>query len=204
MGAVFMAFSISASAQKVYTEGVINYSVGAAMLTIDSKVYFSPDSSAVVTNTGEYTAKIMSDNKGSSVTILVDVPVISMKKVAMLTPAEIAQANAEIPKFTFTPTAETKQINGFNCKKIVAKDAKTGSNIDLWITNDIKTPVNSMTKPFADVGGVPVQFTTVQQGQTVNVELKSISADKPPAGTFGVPPGFDKISFADLKKLGGQ
>jgi len=204
LGVAAAAFSLNARAQKSYTDGVLNYAISAPMGSTETKVYFTADSSAAVTNNGAYTAKIVSDNKSTYVAVLVDVPMVSMKKAAVLTAAEIAQVNGEVPVFTFTPTTETKQINGYNCKKVTAKESKTGSNIDVWVTNDITTPVNSVTKPFAAAGGVPVQFKTVQQGQTVTVELKSISAEKVAAGTFGIDPGYEKISFADLKALGGQ
>jgi hypothetical protein len=200
----FAAFGVSANAQKVYNEGVANYTVSASMGSADTKVYFTADSSAAVTDNGMYTAKIVSDSKSTYTAVLVDVPSMSMRKVAVLTPAEVGQVNAELPKLTFTSTTETKQINGFNCKKVTAKDAKSGMDIELWVTNDIKAPVTSITKPFADAGGTPVKFVTVQQGQTVNVELKSIAADKVPAGTFGIPAGYDKLSFSALKALGGQ
>ncbi len=200
----FAAFGVNANAQKVYNEGVANYTVSASMGSADTKVYFTADSSAAVTDNGMYTAKIVSDSKSTYTAVLVDVPSMSMRKIAVLTPAEVSQVNAELPKLTFTPTTETKQINGFNCKKVTAKDAKSGMDIELWVTNDIKAPVTSITKPFADAGGTPVKFVTVQQGQTVNVELKSIAGDKVPTGTFGIPAGYDKLSFSELKALGGQ
>ena len=204
LSALLAAFSINAKAQKAYSAGVINYAVSAPLGTVDTKVYFTADSSAVVTNQGAATIKVINDSKNTFMAILADVPLVSIKKAAVLSPAELEQAIAETPKFTFRPTKETKQINGFNCKKVTAKDAKTGNNMDVWVTSDFSMPLNSITKPFAAAGGVPVQFITVQQGQTVNVELKSVSPDKAPAGTFGIPAAFDKISFSDLKKVFGQ
>lgn len=204
LGITLAAFSINATAQKAYNEGVINYVVSAPIGSADTKVYFTRDSSAAISKQQIVTIKLISDNKDSYAAIVIDVPIASIQKVAVLTPAELKQTLEEAPKFTFTQGAETKQINGFNCKKVIAKDTKSGSSIDIWITNDITTPVNSLTKPFIAAGGIPVQFTTVQQGQTVNVELKSISAEKVPAGSFTVPAGFDKISLNDLKAIGGR
>ena len=204
LGVVLAAFTVTANAQKAYTEGAINYSVSAPIGAVETKVYFTVDSSAVVTNQGPATIKVINDSKNTFMALLADVPLVSIKKAAVLNPAELAQAIAETPKFAFTPTTETKQINGFNCKKVIAKEAKTGSNMDVWVTSDFSMPLNSITKPFAAAGGVPVQFTTVQQGQTVNVELKSLSAGKAPAGTFGIPTGFEKISFSELKNVFGQ
>jgi len=202
LGLASIGFSMSASAQKIYNAGVINYSVSAPVANVDTKVYFTADSSAAISDSGIFTAKVLSDNKGSYLAILVNVPMISVKKVSVLTPAEIAQAKNDAPRFTFSATNETKKINGFNCKKVNAKDVKNGNKVELWVTNDIKTPVNSLTRPFAAAGGVPVKFVTVRQGQTVNVEMKSISAEKVQTGTFGIPPGYDKISFSDLKQFG--
>jgi D-alanyl-D-alanine carboxypeptidase len=178
--------------------------MSAAIGSADTKVYFTADSSAAVSKQEVVTVKVINDNKDSYAAIVIDVPIASIKKVAVLTAAEVKEALNEAPKFTFTPTNENKQINGFNCKKVAAKETKSGSNIDVWVTNDISMPVNSLTKPFMAAGGIPVQFTTVQQGQTVNVELKSVSAEKVPAGTFGIPAGFDKISLSELKALGGR
>lgn len=204
LGTLLAAFTVNANAQKAYNEGLAVYNMSTAAGSAETKVYFTADSSATVTMQGPATIKVINNSKATYAAIVVDVPVASIKKVAVLTPDEVEQAMGEIPKMTFTPTTETKQINGFNCKKVSAKDAKSGSNFEVWVTNDIITPANALTKNFVDAGGVPVKFTTRQQGQEINLELKSITAQKVPVGTFGIPAGFDKISLEDLKSLGGR
>jgi len=204
LGLAFTAIAFSASAQKKYTQGTATYAVSANGQEGESKVYFTTDSSAMVSQYGPANVKLLTNNKGTYFAVLVDVPVASMKKVAVLTPDEMEQAIAAAPKFTFTPGTETKKISGFNCKKITVKDTKSGSTYTAWLTNDISAPTTVMTKYFADAGGFPVQFTTIQQGQAVDVTLKSITDEKAPAGTFIVPPGFDKISMDDLNHLGGR
>ncbi|HWZ35756.1 MAG TPA: hypothetical protein VNW51_06320, partial [Mucilaginibacter sp.] len=184
------------------SRGTVTYSIAASGQEAESKVYFTPDSSASVTQYGPANVKLLINSKGTYFAVLLDVPVASMKKVAVLTPDEIDQTIADAPKFTFTPGTETKQISGFNCKKVTVKDAKSGSTYVAWITNDITAPVNVLTRYFAGAGGVPVQFTTLQQGQPVDVTLKSISDEKAPAGTFVIPAGFEKISYDDLKSMG--
>lgn len=204
LGLAFTAVAFTASAQKNYTQGVVTYGLSIGGNNVESKVYFTADSSAAVQQTGPATIKVLSNSKATYMAIIVDVPVASIKKAAVLTPDEIDQAMAAAPKFTFTPGTETKQISGFNCKKVTVKDTKSGSTYTAWVTTDITAPLNSLTKYFGDAGGVPVQFTTVQQGQAVDVTLKSISDQKAPAGTFGIPAGFDKISLDELKSLGGR
>ena len=43
----------------------------------------------------------------------------------------------------------------------------------------------------------------MQQGKVIEMTLKSITDDKAPAGTFGIPAGYDKMSLDDLKAMGG-
>ena len=195
--------ALGASAQKTYTEGVAAYILKTDAGEMESSVTFKGDSSLATMQQGPANIKLISNIKGTYFVILVDVPVASMKKAAVLTPDELDQAMSAAPKFTFTPTGETKQISGFNCKKIVAKDAKLGVTFDTWVTTDISAPANSYSKLFVGAGGVPIQFTTIQQGKQVDVTLKSITDQKVAPGTFGIPAGFDKISLEELSSMGG-
>ncbi len=204
LGLAFTAIAFSASAQKKYTQGTITYSASANGQEGESKVYFTTDSSVSVAQYGPANVKLLINTKGTYFAVLLDVPVASMKKVAVLTPDEIEQGLAAAPKLTFTAGTETKQISGFNCKKVTVKDTKSGSTYTAWVTNDISAPVNILTRFFADAGGFPVQFTTFQMGQPVDVTLKSITDERAPAGTFGIPAGFEKISYDDLKAMGGK
>ena len=203
LGLTLTLAAFTASAQKTYTEGVVTYNVKVPTGDVETKVFFRGDSSCSTSQYGPAQVKLISNNKGTYFAVLVDVPVASIKKAAVLTPDEIDQAASAAPKFTFTPTTETKQINGFNCKKVTVKDSKSGNTFDAWFTNDISTPPTLITKYFEGAGGFPVQFTTMQQGQAVNMELKSISDDKVPAGTFGVPAGFDRITLEELNSMRG-
>lgn len=199
---VFTAVAFSVSAQKTYTQGVATYGLKTSMGDGESKISFTTDSSVAVTQQGPALIKVLTNAKVTFFAVLVDVPVASIKKAAILTPDEIDQFLAAAPKFVFTPTAETKVINGFNCKKVDVKDSKSGTAYTAWITNDVSFPLTSLTRPFADAGGTPVQFTTIQQGQPIDVTLKSVTDDKIAPGTFGIA-GFDKISLDDLKAMSG-
>ena len=201
--AAFAAFTFNAQAQKVYTQGAATFTLSSSAGSIDAKVYFTPDSNALVMQQGPANIKILGNSKDTYAAILVDVPVASMKKVAVLTPDEIDQIIAAAPKFTFTPSTETKQINGFNCKKVTVKDPKSGTTYTAWVTSDISAPLTGLTKLYAGAGGVPVQFTTFQQGKVVEAALKSITDEKPPQGTFSIA-GFDRITMDELNSLGGK
>src|SRR5215216_6126183 len=102
LGALFAAFTVNANAQKAYTEGVATYSLSTGAGSAEAKVYFSTDSSATVTMQGPATIKILNNAKGTYMAVIVDVPVASIKKAAVLTPDEVDQAMGDMPKLTFT------------------------------------------------------------------------------------------------------
>jgi hypothetical protein len=203
LGIVLTATTITASAQKMITNGTITLSTEARGQAVDAKDYFTPDSSMLAFTTGPATIKILRDTKDKSFAILVDVPVASIKKAAILTPAEIEQQMDGNPTFKFTPGTETKKIGVFNCKKVVATDTKTSKTYDVWITNDIALPAGVMATYYKEVGGVPIQYTSFAQGQSATVTISNIVEGKAPAGTFAISKDFDKISYDDLKSMGG-
>ena len=189
--------------KKNYTEGVINYDVSTNGQQSEAKTFFRGDSSSYQMQQGPASINILSNVKGNYMVILVDVPVASIKKAAVLTPADIEQLKDQEPNFTFTPTTETQTISGFSCKKVLAKDSKSGSNSDVWVTNDITVPANNSTKYFANAGGYPIKFTITQRGTPVQITLKSIVQEKVKPGTFGIPADFDRITMDELKAMSG-
>jgi hypothetical protein len=203
VGIVLTATTISASAQKTYTHGTIAVNMPMQGQQVDAKQYFTSDSTALSFTAGPATIKVLIDAKETLIAVLVDVPVASMKKAAIYTPAEIEQALEAFPKFTFAPSTDTKQISGFNCKKVVATDTKTNKTYDVWITNDITLPPNAIPKYYAAIGGVPIQYTSFSQGQETPITITGITDEKAPAGTFSIPADFDKISLDDLKAMSG-
>jgi len=203
LGIVLTATTISASAQKTYTSGVFTVNTSMQGNAVEAKSYFTPDSLALTFTAGPATIKILKDAKNTFFAVLVDVPVASIKKAAIYTPAEIEAQNDAIPKFTFAPSTETKQISGFNCKKVVATDTKTSKTYDIWITNDVSVPPSAYAPYYAAIGGFPIQYTSFNQGQSADVTVTSIADTKAPAGTFGISADFDKISLDDLKAMSG-
>ncbi|WP_374951999.1 hypothetical protein [Mucilaginibacter sp.] len=203
LGVSLTATAITASAQKAYKEGVAVLSTTAMGQATEAKNYFRADSSALAFSAGPANLKVLSDTKGSFVAILVDVSVASMKKAAIMNPSEIEEAQSQLPVLTFTPTTETKVISGFNCKKVTAKDAKANKSYDIWVTNDFTMPMGQLSKLYAGAGGTPVQYTGFQNGQASEITLKSITEQKVPAGIFGIPKDFDKITMDELKALSG-
>jgi len=157
---------------------------------------------AVLITVGPANIKVLSNAKHDYMAVVLDIPVASIKKAGIATAAELEEAMAALPTFTFSPTTETKQISGFNCKKVVAKDSKSGKTYDVWITNDFTVPASAIPPYYAGVGGYPVQFTSFQQGQEISITISGVSDGKAPAGTFSIPKDFERGTLADLRPGG--
>lgn len=198
-----VAAGFAAQAQKIIAEGVANYTVNASGQVQEAKIYFKGDSSSYQFQAGPADIKLISDEKAGFMVVLVDVPVASIKKAAVYTPADIEQMKDKEPSFTVTPTAEKQVISGYNCTKSLAKDSKSGTTVEVWATDDIGAPNNSLTKYFVGLKGFPVKFSTLVRGQKADVLLKSIAAETVKPGTFAIPKDFDRISVEDLMAMSG-
>jgi hypothetical protein len=199
LGIALSATILSASAQKSYTVGLVTIKTSARGQDIEMKEYFRSDSIATTFSAGPANIKLLADANYKFFAVVADVSAFKIKKAAIYTPDEIDQVLSSFPTFTFAPSTETKQISGFNCKKVVATDTKTKKTYDIWITNDISLPATVIEKYYAAIGGVPIQYTSFQKGPdgalvTADYTVSGVSDQKAPAGTFGIAPDFDKIS----------
>jgi hypothetical protein len=203
LGIALSATIMSASAQKTFTEGVVTYSTNMRGQDVEIKQYFRADSNATTFAAGPAKIKLLSDANFKFFAVVVDVSAFNVKKAAIYTPDEIDQVLSALPTLTFAPSTETKQISGFNCKKVVATDAKANKTYEIWVTNDISVPSTAFPKYYSAAGGFPVKYTAFQQGQSTEVTVSSVTDGKAPAGTFGIPADFDKISKDDLTAMSG-
>jgi len=198
LGLVLTAGTIKANAQKAYTHGYFSFDTELRGNPATVNNYFTPDSAASVITFGAGNVKVLTTAKHDYLAIVLDIPVAGIKKAGVATPAEIEQFASSIPTFTYTPSTETKTISGFNCKKIVAKDTKTGKTYDVWVTNDVTVPSTAIPFYYTSIGGFPVQYTAFQQGQEVSITVKSITEGKAPTGTFAIASDIEKVSMDDL------
>jgi hypothetical protein len=206
LGIALSATILSASAQKSYTEGLVTVKTSARGQDVEMKEYFRSDSIATIFSAGPANIKLLADANYKFFAVVASVSAYNIKKAAIYTPAEIEQVLSSFPAFTFAPSTETKQISGFNCKKIVATDTKTQKTYEIWITNDISLPAAVIEKYYASIGGVPIQYTSFQKGPdgalvTADYTVSGVSDQKAPAGTFGIAPDFDKISKDELDAM---
>jgi hypothetical protein len=208
LGIALSAIISSASAQKNYTEGMITLKTSSGGQDIALKTYFRSDSTATTFSAGPANIKLLADANYKFFAVLADVPAYKVKKAAIYKPDEIAWVLSSFPTLTFAPTTETKQISGFNCKKVTATNTKDQKTYDIWITNDISLPADVIDKYYATIGGTPIQYTSFQTGpdgtpSIAQYTISGVSDQKAPAGTFGIAPDFDRISKAELDAMSG-
>src|ERR1700744_6697352 len=206
LGIALSATILSASAQKSYTEGLVTIKTSARGQEVKLKEYFRSDSTATIFSAGPANIKLLADANYKFFSVIASVSAYNIKKAAVYTPDEIDQVLSGYPAFTFESSTETKQISGFNCKKVVATETKTQKTYDIWITNDLSLPSAAIEKYYASIGGVPIQYTSFQKGPdgvwvTADNTVSSVSDQKAPAGTFGIAPDFDKISKDQLDAM---
>lgn len=206
VGIALSATILSASAQKNYTEGLVTIKTSSRGQDIEMKQYFRSDSIATTFSAGPANIKLLADANYKFFAVVASVSAYNIKKAAIYTPDEINQVLSSFPTLTFAPSTETKQLSGFNCKKVVATDTKTQKTYDIWITNDISLPSAVIEKYYATIGGVPIQYTSFQKGpdgalSIADYTVISVSDQKAPAGTFGIAPDFDKISKDQLDAM---
>ena len=200
------AATTCASAQKTYTQGVITYKTNVRGQDVEIKEYFTVDSMATTLLDGPATIKTLSDANYQFLAVLIDVPVASIKKAAIWTPEEVKKAMAALPTFTFAQATETKQISGFNCIKVVVTNTKENKTFDVWITNDYIRAAKCRALLLLPENWrlLPVQYTEFQQGQSTDVTISGVSEETAPGGFFSIPPGFERITKADLAGMPGN
>lgn len=215
---ICLGSTFAAKAQKSIKEGTITYAVEydlpanqqsmAAMLPTEYKVIFKGALSQFKLDMGMFATQVIYNDSSKETLSLTDVP-MQNKKIAMKMNSEQSQKMREMQggdkDYDIKPTTETKQIAGYNCTKYVFTDKASGDAMDVWATNDVSVPVNSLSAELKGLKGVPVQFENNARGVKSKLTLKSISSDSVADITMNIPDGYETMSFEDvMAQMGGQ
>ncbi|MBD3749498.1 MAG: DUF4412 domain-containing protein [Sphingobacteriales bacterium] len=215
---ICLGSTVAAKAQKAIKEGTITYAVEydlppnqqsmAAMLPTEYKVAFKGELSEFKLDMGMFSTQVIYNDSSKETLSLTDVP-MQNKKIAVKMNSEQSQKMREMQggdkDYDIKATTETKQISGYNCTKYVFTDKGSSDSMDVWATNDISVPVNSVSVALKGLKGVPVQFENNARGVKTKLTLKSISTDPVAEITMTVPDGYETMTFEDLiAQMGGQ
>lgn len=215
--AVLCATGVVANAQKKITQGTITYALEynlsadkqamAAMLPQEYIMSFKNDLSKFKIDMGMFSSLIVYSNTTKESLSLTDVP-IQNKKIAVKMNKEQTEKMAEMQggnkDFEITTTTEKKLIANYNCTKYVCKDKKSGSLTEVWATQDVAVPSNTLTTMFKNINGVPIQFSTDAAGVKTKITVKTIVEENVDDINMIVPKDFEIMLFDDLiNQMGG-
>lgn len=215
---ICLGSTFAAKAQKAIKEGTITYAVEydlpanqqsmAAMLPTEYKVIFKGELSKFKLDMGMFATQVIYNDSSKETLSLTDVP-MQNKKIAVKMTSQQSQKMREMQggdkDYDIKTTTDTKQIAGYNCNKYIFTDKASGDSMDVWATNDVSVPSNSLSVALKGLKGVPVQFENTARGVKTKLTLKSISEESVGDINMTVPDGYETMSFEDvMAQMGGQ
>ena len=125
--------------------------------------------------------------------------------------AEIQQENEREPDAGLEYTSETKEIAGYQCKKLIIRfkddEGKTTSEGIAWFTEELLVDpnLNFEQKNFKDIKGVMMEFEMeMGQGMKMKFMATEVEKKKVPAKDFEIPASYKKVTREELmNSLGG-
>ena len=212
---ILISTAIIAKAQKTLDQGTITYgmqynltdaqkdAIHEAMLPAESKIKFNGNISMIEMNMGPAIIKVISDGLQRNSLFLVDIPVVQKQYAAKLSKAEVEKQMGNVSYADFVKTGEKQQIAGYNTEKYTYKD-NAGATHELWATTDIKLSAGAVPYGFdALKGATPIKYSSVQNGISTVVTIKSIKEEKAGPFTLEVPKGYEEKTLAELQAMQG-
>jgi hypothetical protein len=103
--------------------------------------------------------------------------------------------------YTYVATNEIKTIAGYKASKYELTDQATGLSSEAWFTKGLAIVPNYLTMIFDTTYGVPLSFTTKQNGIPVTTTVKQIRFEPVPGGVFSVPAGYKKMTPKQFRDM---
>lgn len=101
----------------------------------------------------------------------------------------------------FSMTNETKQINGFQCKKAFTT-LEDGDRLEVYYTSDVLLANKDYNNSFYALPGTPVQYEIKSGSMVFKYILKRIDYDLVPFSTFDIPKqGYRVLQYEDAAQL---
>ncbi|MDF3078767.1 MAG: hypothetical protein K0S09_2656 [Sphingobacteriaceae bacterium] len=213
LSAAIALIATGAFAQNKIKEGTIVYSAEytlpagmeamASQLPKELTVYFKGDSAVSVQKMGMANINMITNKKTDYMRLLLDIPVAGKKYSVKFTPADQEMMSDKFPEWEATAGTETKTIGAYKVQKYTLKDKKSGKEFEGWFTKDIDVPVNSFTMLFDPSYGVPVEFSSIQNGVTSKLTVKELKEGPVPANSFTAGNDFEEITAEQLQAMQG-
>jgi hypothetical protein len=162
-------------------------------------VYFKGDSTVSVQQANDEATTVITYKPADLVRVLLRSS--SAKYVIDYPKSEQTEILPAKAGYSYAATSETKSIAGHKAMKYTLTDKATGLTSEAWFTKEIAVVPNYLTMAFDTTYGVPLSFTTKQNGMPVTTTVSQIKFGPVPDGIFATPAGYQKMTpkqFSDL------
>lgn len=213
LGALLLVASTISYAQQKINEGIIVYSLSwnlpdeaqamAANLPTELSVYFKGDSSSMKIESQFFSSQSILNTNKEYERLLLDIPMAGKKYSVIFSPADQEKLADKMPQMTLKASTETKVIVGYKAMKFDVSEAKTNTTFEAWFTKDIDLVANPLSRFYEKSYGVPLEFTSFQNGVTVKAAVKEIKKTSVPAGTFSAGSDYEEMSLDQLMQMSG-
>lgn len=176
------------------------------------EMYFTDNNSLTNLNIGSFmTTSIITDIKEDKVLLLMSG---MMGKMAIQdtisnfekdSEGEVESEESEEVEYEIEFTNETKEIQGFECKKAILTN-ENGMELIYWYTEEIQFSKDGQKYFNKDVPGFPMEFETFNGGMKLTMTVKEYSDtfDKEEKVLFDltIPEGYTEMTADELVKMG--
>jgi hypothetical protein len=162
-------------------------------------VYFKGDSAVSIQQQNGESTTVITCKNSDFMRVLLRSPI--KKYVIDYNKAEQAQELASPKGYAYAATPETKNISGHLALRYTITNKATGESGEAWFTKEFSVVPNSLTTVFDTTYGVPLAFTTRQQGMVIKTTMKGIKFESVPEGIFSTPAGYEKLTPKQLRDM---
>jgi GLPGLI family protein len=201
--------SVSLRAQKVLSEGFIQYDVSVQTGSSQAKMADAFDgATAFVYVKGSQSRTELKSAIGNSITIydskagtgVVIREFGAQKLLIRMNAKNWSDKNKKYEGISFTNTAETKKIAGFNCQQATAKLAD-GSVFTVFYTNELVMENREYDAQFRNLPGIPLEYESVLGNLRVRYSASRVSFDPIPYQRFEIPTsGYREMTYEESMK----
>jgi GLPGLI family protein len=206
---IFGAFSsVETFSQKSLSEGSLVYNISVETGSTQPKMADMLDgATTTVYLKGNQSRTEMVSGLGSEATIynattgtgVILKDYSAQKLMITLTPEDWSKNNKKYDGITFENTGETAVIDGFNCKKAIAK-LKDGSSFTVYYTTDVNVANKDYDYQFKTLPGLAVQYEMQNGKMKFKFILSKINYSIVPASKFEIPKsGYRVLTYEETR-----
>jgi GLPGLI family protein len=205
--------SASASAQKLLSEGIIQYDVSVQTGSSQAKMADVFDgATALVLVKGSHSRSELKSAIGSSITIydsrtgngVVMREFGAQKLLIRMNRQNWVDKNKKYEGITYSKTGETKKIAGYDCEQAIAKLAD-GTSFTVFYTTELRIENRDYDAQFKNLPGVPLEFESTVSNIKVKYTAAKVSFDPVPIQRFEIPTsGYREMTYDEGMKTVSQ